>query len=62
MSGKGNCYDNAVTESFFKTLKIGLNLSELYNSRNEAYLAVFEYIEEFYMKFTQTLGQCPRVP
>lgn len=47
MSGKGNCYDNAVAESFFKTLKIELIYQNHYNTRNDAYKAVFEYIEAF---------------
>ena len=48
MSGKGNCYDNAVAESFFKTLKTELIYQNCYNSRKEAYSSVFEYIEAFY--------------
>lgn len=48
MSGKGNCYDNAVAESFFKTLKTELIYQNSYKSRKEAYLSVFEYIEAFY--------------
>ena len=36
MSGKGNCYDNAVAESFFKTLKTGLIYQNSYKSRKEA--------------------------
>lgn len=48
MSGKGNCYDNAVAESFFKTLKAELIYQNHYKSRKEAYYSVFEYIEAFY--------------
>lgn len=48
MSGKGNCYDNAVAESFFHTLKTELVYEQTYNSRNEARQSVFEYIEVFY--------------
>lgn len=48
MSGKGNCYDNAVTESFFKTLKTELVYSEHYRTREEARYSLFEYIEVFY--------------
>lgn len=48
MSGKGNCYDNAVAESFFKTLKAELIYQNSYRSRKQAYLSVFEYIEGFY--------------
>jgi transposase InsO family protein len=48
MSGRGNCYDNAVAESFFKTLKVELIYQNSYKSRKEAYMSVFEYIEGFY--------------
>lgn len=48
MSGKGNCYDNAVAESFFKTLKTELIYQNSYKSRKDAYMSVFEYIEGFY--------------
>ncbi len=48
MSGKGNCYDNAVTETFFKTLKTELVYSEHYRTREEARHSLFEYIEVFY--------------
>jgi putative transposase len=48
MSGKGNCYDNAVAESFFKTLKTELIYHERYRTRAEARASIFEYIETFY--------------
>jgi len=48
MSGKGNCYDNAITESFFSTLKTELIYSEKYQTRNQAKLSIFQYIEIFY--------------
>lgn len=48
MSGKGNCYDNAVAESFFKTLKTELIYQNHYISREQAYRSVFEYIHAFY--------------
>jgi len=48
MSGRGNCYDNAVTESFFKTLKTELVYNEHYRTREEARHSLFEYIEVFY--------------
>lgn len=48
MSGKGNCYDNAVAESFFKTLKTELIYQNYYKSRIDAYKSIFEYIEAFY--------------
>lgn len=48
MSGKGNCYDNAVAESFFKTLKTELVYHERYMTRAQARNSIFEYIEVFY--------------
>lgn len=48
MSGKGNCYDNAVAESFFHTLKTELICWEKYKTRKEAKSSIFKYIEGFY--------------
>lgn len=48
MSSKGNCYDNAPTESFFSTLKRELVYRESYRTREEAKQSIFEYIEIFY--------------
>lgn len=48
MSGKGNCYDNAVAESFFHTLKVEQLHCFRFISRNSAKRAVFEFIEMFY--------------
>jgi putative transposase len=48
MSRKGNCWDNAVSESFFHTLKTELVHHENYQSREEATKSVFEYINVFY--------------
>jgi putative transposase len=48
MSGKGNCYDNAVMESFYHTLKVELIYGQRYWTRGEAQMAVFDYIEIFY--------------
>ncbi|MCX6153084.1 MAG: integrase core domain-containing protein [Candidatus Kapabacteria bacterium] len=48
MSSTGNCYDNATAESFFHTLKTELVYFEQYQSRKEAELSIFEYIEGFY--------------
>ena len=48
MSSKGNCYDNAVTESFFHTLKTELTYWNKYQTRDEAKKSIFEYIEIFY--------------
>ena len=48
MSSKGNCYDNAPTESFFSTLKRELVYRTSYKTREEAKQSLFEYIEVFY--------------
>jgi putative transposase len=48
MSRKGNCWDNAVAESFFHTLKTELIYLEDYDTHEAAQTAVFEYIEVFY--------------
>jgi len=48
MSRKGDCYDNAVVESFFHTLKVELIYDRKFSTRKEAELAIFEYIEVFY--------------
>lgn len=48
MSRKGNCYDNAVAESFFGTLKTELIYQTKFQTRKEARQAIFEYIEIFY--------------
>ena len=48
MSRSGNCWDNAVAESFFATLKLELAYQTRWGTRAEARSAVFEYIELFY--------------
>ncbi len=48
MSGKGDCWDNAVMESFWATLKTELVHHEHYATRQEARKSIFEYIEVFY--------------
>ena len=48
MSAKGHCYDNAVVESFFHTLKTELTHQCKYQIREEAKNSIFEYIEVFY--------------
>lgn len=51
MSGKGNCYDNAITESFFSTLKRELIYPfETFRTRAEGKSTLFYYIEYFYNK------------
>jgi putative transposase len=48
MSRKGDCYDNAVAESFFSTLKNELAWGNLFESRDQARTEIFQYIEVFY--------------
>jgi putative transposase len=48
MSRKGNCWDNAVAESFFHTLKTDLIYLEDFETHEQAQTGVFEYIEVFY--------------
>ena len=48
MSGNGNCYDNAVAESFFGLLKRERVNRTKYRTRDEAQSDLFDYIECFY--------------
>jgi putative transposase len=48
MSRKGNCWDNAVSESFFSTIKTELVHQKRFATRLEARQSIFEYIEVFY--------------
>ncbi len=48
MSRKGNCYENAVMESFFTTLKQELVYQRQYQTRKEAKQDIFEYIQAWY--------------
>ena len=48
MSGTGNCYDNAITESLIHTIKTELIYLRRYEMRKEAASSIFEYIEVFY--------------
>ena len=48
MSRKGNCWDNAVAESFFHTLKTELIYTERYATRESAKQSIFHYIEIYY--------------
>ena len=47
LSRKGNYWDNAVAESFFKTMKTEMVYSHQFAARQEARLTVFEYIKDF---------------
>jgi transposase InsO family protein len=48
MSKKGDCWDNAVAESFFATLELELIVNSDWHTRDEARVAVFRYIETWY--------------
>ena len=48
MSRKGDCYDNAVAESFFSTLKNELIYGQRFMTRNQARSEIFKFIEIFY--------------
>lgn len=58
MSRKANCYDNAVAESFFSTLKNELTPGHVFETRDQARTEIFEYIEIFYnrQRIHQTLN------
>jgi len=58
MSGKGNCYDNAVMESFWGTLKNEWVHYQKYKTRHQARTDIFGYIEGFYntVRLHSTLG------
>ena len=48
MSRKGNCWDNAIAEIFFKTLKTERVYHENFHTKSQAKLSVFESIEVWY--------------
>jgi transposase InsO family protein len=48
MSGKGNCYDNAMVETVFKTIKAELIWRTIWQSRHQAQTAIGHYIDGFY--------------
>jgi putative transposase len=48
MSGKGNCYDNAMVETFFKTLKSEVVWRTVFDTRAEATKTIGSYIDQFY--------------
>jgi len=58
MSRKGNCWDNAVMESFYRSIKTELIHHEDFQTRDESRHAIFEYIEVFYNRLRRhsTLG------
>lgn len=48
MSGKGDCYDNAVAESFFSTLEFELIMRNAWATKADARRSIFQYIETWY--------------
>jgi len=58
MGSKGDCFDNAVAESFFATLEKDLLRRRSFPTRQDARTAVFDYIETFYnpIRLHSTLG------
>ena len=58
MSRKGDCYDNAVMESFFGSLKNEWVSFQKYETRSQAQTDIFRYIEGFYnmVRLHSTLG------
>lgn len=61
MSNKGDCWDNAVAESFFSTLKKELVYKTKFKTKEEARLKIFDYIEMFYktIRLHSTIGDIP---
>ena len=48
MSGKGNCYDNSMVETFFKSIKAELIWRNQWDTRRQAEGAIFQYMNGFY--------------
>ena len=48
MSGKGNCYDTAAVETFFKTIKAALIWRQTWQTRRKTETAIFQYINGFH--------------
>jgi putative transposase len=62
MSRKGNCWDNAVAESFFHSIKIELIYTERYATREIAKQSVFQYIEVYYNRVRRHSAIGSRAP
>ena len=60
MSGNGNCYDNAMVEAFFKTLKSELVWRTVFYTRNEAERAIARYIDGFYTRQATLSARLPQ--
>ena len=52
LSGKDDCYDNAVAESVFATLEFELLMKHDWDTREDARRAIFRYIETWYNRHT----------
>lgn len=63
MSRRGDCWDNAVTESFFATSKVELVSEADWGTRDEARGAIFEFLEVWYNRERRhsSLGYCTPV-
>ena len=48
MSRKGNCWDNAIAESYFKSLKVEWTYKNQYNLYSDAEISIFKWIETWY--------------
>ena len=53
MSNKADCYDNALMESFFGTVKEECVYRHTFRTRSEARQTIFEYLEVFYVRSVQ---------
>ena len=62
MGRRATCYDNAVTESFFHTLKVELVHRERYWTRRSAQSSIFEYIETYYNRQRKHSAIGHRIP
>ena len=62
MSGKGNCYDNAAVETFFKTIKAELIWRHPWETRRKAEMAIFEYINGFTIRVGNTQHWAGKAP
>ena len=62
MGRRANCYDNAVMESFFHTLKVELVHRERYGTRRMAKSRIFEYIETYYNRQRKHSAIGHRIP
>jgi transposase InsO family protein len=62
MGRRASCYDNAVTESFFHTLKVELVRRERYSTRRMAKSRIFEYIETYYKRQRKHSAIGHRIP